>query len=181
MKRQAERELRALLRQSGEWVGRVSPEEEQATAAWLHDVERLTQLAQSALQPELPAEVLARIRMAAGRRLYRVRLFRRVGRIAVAAAAVALVGWTGWTTWQGPRRTHQLERMDNLLGLLESAEFGQVAEDGSHLEGLAVRLMELQDALLDAEPRPPQTEPTAHPSTDSQSHSSRELPARICV
>lgn len=181
MKREVEMELRALLRQSGELVGCVSPEEESATATWLRDVERLTVAARHGLQPELSPQVVEGIRQVAARSRWRVRVFRSVSRIAATAAVLAVVAWAGWAAWRTPRRAEQLARMDNLLALLESAAYEQVAEGDPRIEVLAVRLLTLQDAAFEEAPTPPQTEPGVHPSTDSQSRSSRGLPGQICV
>lgn len=137
-----ELQLKALLADSGE--GELSGEERALTAAWSRDVARLAALARAALAAPAPAAGQPWLRLEGARGLARRRRRLVVCRLAE-AAALLILAWNGWSTLSAKRQRADLERLDNVLALLESGA-GAMPSEGVSLDGLSQRLLRLQTA-----------------------------------
>jgi hypothetical protein len=180
MNRQEELERLVLLRKSGEGGEALSEEDTLTVAGWTRDVDALELLSARGLQtgpsPQGRARILA---LAAECRHRRLRL-RRVAWAGGIAASLALAAGSAWMALDSAREERRLSRLNDMLVLLEGGAVEAAPEGALRIEALADRLLDLQEGPRGAaEATAPEAEPASRPSTDSQSHSTRALPARI--
>ncbi|MDD5708196.1 MAG: hypothetical protein PHR35_19935 [Kiritimatiellae bacterium] len=142
-------EIKALLANSGE--AELTSEELARTQTWRHDAGRIADLARAALAEPPPAASAVRslCRVAAQRQAMRLRLRRQVWWLAAAATLLLLAGGGSirLAEWRDRAR---LERLDNVLALLESSS---IAAAQGHItrEALSDRLVRLQSDFVEGE------------------------------
>jgi hypothetical protein len=138
-----ELQIKALLADSGE--GELAGEERLLTAAWSRDVARIAALARAAFATPAPdAAGWPWLRHEGARALVRRR--RRLVLCRLAEAATLLIlAWNGWSTLSARRQRADLERLDNVLALLETGPGARQA-DGVSIANLSQRLIRLQTA-----------------------------------